>query len=110
MEMMLVMNLCTGLVLAGLSIPLILGKVKPNGWYGFRVKTTMEDPAVWYAVNTYAGGWLLVTALVIELSAIGLYLIPGIRLDTYSLACLAVFGTVLAVGMVQSSAYARRLK
>jgi hypothetical protein len=100
----------SGLLLVVLSIPLILGKIKSNGLYGFRVKSTMENPALWYAVNTYAGWRLLATGLVTVVSAIGLYLVPGLRLDNYALACLGVFGVVFVGGLVQSVLYLRKLK
>jgi len=52
MTLIMVMYFTSGILLAAISIPLILRKIKPNGLYGFRVKQTLEDPALWYAVNT----------------------------------------------------------
>ena len=48
-----------GLFIVILAVPMILGKVPPNGIYGFRTKKTMADPKVWYPANAYAGKWLL---------------------------------------------------
>jgi len=107
---MLVMYAGSGLLLAGLSIPLITGKIKPNGLYGFRVKATMENPALWYAMNRYSGWRLLVAGLVTVAGAIGLYLVPAISLDTYALACLGMFGVAFIGGLVQSILYLRRIK
>lgn len=39
-----------------LAIPLILGLIPPNRWYGFRTARTLPDERVWYRVNT-VGGW-----------------------------------------------------
>jgi hypothetical protein len=44
-----------GLLIAGLSIPLIVGLVPPNRLYGFRTAKTRSDPRIWYAVNRVAG-------------------------------------------------------
>jgi hypothetical protein len=106
---LLVMYVGSGLLLVGLSIPLILGKIKTNGFYGFRVKSTMENPALWYAVNTYAGWRLLATGLVTVVSAIGLYFVQGLSLDTYALACLGVFAVVFLGSLIQSILYLRKI-
>jgi hypothetical protein len=45
--------LFSGMFLAVISIPLILGKITPNGFYGFRVRKTLEDPEIWYTANEY---------------------------------------------------------
>jgi hypothetical protein len=49
----------SGVLMALLSVPIILGKIPPIGLYGFRVKKTMENPEIWYSVNAYSGKWLL---------------------------------------------------
>ncbi len=41
----------TGFLCVGSAIPLILQRVPPNPWYGFRVQATLENPAVWYPAN-----------------------------------------------------------
>jgi hypothetical protein len=110
MSIMLAMYVGSGLLLVGLSIPLIMGKIKPNGLYGFRVNATMENPALWYAVNTYAGWRLLATGVATVVSSVGLYFIPGLSLDTYALACLGVFGLILVGGLVQSILYLRKIE
>jgi len=46
--------LCVGGVLCLISLPLILGMVGPNPFYGLRVKRTLDDPDVWYPAKT---GW-----------------------------------------------------
>jgi uncharacterized membrane protein len=108
MEILFVMYLGAGLLLAGLSIPLILKKIKPNGLYGFRVPQTLDNPKVWYEVNQYSGKWLLVGGIAIVIAAIGLYLLPGISVDGYALAILGVVIGVLGVGLVQSVRYLKR--
>ena len=44
---LLMMHVGSGLVLTALSFPLIRGKIGPNPWYGFRVRQTLENPAIW---------------------------------------------------------------
>jgi len=44
-----------GLLFIILGIPLWLGKIAPNGIYGFRTGKTLSDPRIWYAVNRVCG-------------------------------------------------------
>lgn len=46
------------LLIMALSVPLILGKVPPNRFFGFRMSSTLESPSAWYPANR-AAGWLL---------------------------------------------------
>ncbi|MCB0749862.1 MAG: SdpI family protein [Ignavibacteriae bacterium] len=56
----------TGLLFAGLSIPLIRKKVKINNWYGIRLPQTMKSEAVWYEVNAIMGKYLFVFGIIIS--------------------------------------------
>jgi uncharacterized membrane protein len=109
MGILLVMYLVVSVLLVGLSIPLILGKIKPNPLYGFRVSQTLENPDLWYAVNRYAGKRLVVAGLAIMVGSVILYFIPGISIDTYALGCLAFFGVPFIVGLYQDWRYLRSL-
>lgn len=92
------LSLGSGTLLAALSIPLIRGLVPPNGWYGFRVRRTLENPAVWYPANRYSGWLLLAFGLVLSLVATGLSWLPGIGVETYAWCNLAV--VVVGLGLV----------
>jgi len=109
MTTILFLYVIAGLLLTGLSIPLILGIVKPNPLYGFRVQQTLDNPQVWYAVNKYSGKRLLAAGIITIVAAVGFYFIPGISLDAYALACLGVTGTALAIGIVQSFLYLKKV-
>ena len=54
-----------GAVLLITCIPLALGKIGRNRWYGYRIKATMNDDRVWYPVNERTGRQLAITALVL---------------------------------------------
>jgi hypothetical protein len=102
MDILLGLFVSTGLLLAGISVPMILGKIPPNGLYGFRVKKTMENPEIWYPVNAYSGKWLLAAGLVQAMAAIGIYFIPGISLDFYAYAVLGVWLVVFGISLIAS--------
>lgn len=109
MEILLFLFVCSGLLMAGLSIPLILGKIGPNPWYGFRVERTLSDPAVWYAVNAYSAKRFLVVGVATSLGSIILYFVPDIDVAVYSLACGAIAVGGLIVSLVQSFIFLRSL-
>ena len=109
MLFLMLMNTFTGLLLAVLSIPLILGKIGPNPWYGFRVKKTLSDPAVWYPANAYAGKRLLIVGLIGSLFALLFFFVPKIDLNTYAIGCAAVTVGGLLVAVIQSFLYLRTL-
>jgi len=44
-----------GSVFVLLGIPLAVGRVPPNGIYGFRTPATLADSSLWYRVNRIAG-------------------------------------------------------
>jgi uncharacterized membrane protein len=95
--------------LAVISIPLILGKITPNGFYGFRVRKTIEDPEIWYTANEFSGKSLLIAGLVMALSAFGLSFVPGIALDIYAYTVLSVWIFAFAVMVIVSVRYLKPL-
>jgi hypothetical protein len=78
-------------LLVGLSIPLLLDKVPPNPWYGFRVPSTLANANLWYKVNRYTARWLLSSGILTATGAVILYFAPGLTVDRYAWLCLAVF-------------------
>jgi hypothetical protein len=109
MGTLLAIYIVGGLVLIFLSLPLIWNKVKPNSLYGFRVPQTLDNPELWYEVNHYAGKRLLGTGIIFVIAAAGLYFLPGISVDGYALACLAVFTLSFFVAIWQSWRYMKSL-
>jgi hypothetical protein len=100
-----IMFVVSGMVLAAICVPLILGRIPPNGLYGFRVRKTIEHPEIWYPVNKYAGQRLLISSLLLILEAIGFTFIPDLRIDTYSYAVLVVWVVGFTIAIVSASRY-----
>ena len=107
--LLLVLYLIEGMLFIGLSIPLIRGAVGPNSWYGFRVKRTLENPAVWYPVNRYAAFHLLGLGIAMTTLAIVLYWLPQVDFVSYALACLVVMLVGLGVLLFRSFRRLREL-
>jgi hypothetical protein len=107
MEILLSLYALGGLLLAGLSVPMILKKIPPNGLYGFRLPSTVNNPAVWYDVNAYAGWRLLVVGLGSAIGSIILYYTVDSSVDAYALSCLGLFLALFLWAMISSFLYLR---
>ncbi len=97
------------LLLMALAVPMIRGKVPPNGLYGFRVPKTMNNPDIWYPANAYAGWQLLWAGLAILLGVVVLYFILGSSLDAYALASLGLVLIALGIAVWRSVRYLKDL-
>jgi hypothetical protein len=109
MIILMVMFVASGFLLAGVSVPLILGRIPPNGLYGFRVRKTMEHPEIWYPVNKYGGQRLLLSSVQLILAAIGLTFIPGLPLDIYAYGVLIIWVIGSSLGIGAAFRYMNRL-
>jgi len=107
--LLLVIYLIMGVLLIGLSIPLMRNNIKPNGWYGFRVAKTMNDPDIWYAVNHHYSYRLFWSGAACIVASLLLYLVPGLSIDAYALSVLGVFAIVFLAGLAQSIRYLKAL-
>jgi hypothetical protein len=67
---LLVTYVLIGCLFIATAVPLVQGRVKPNPWYGFRVRKTLENLEIWYAVNAYFGRRFAVAGLLIAAAAI----------------------------------------
>ena len=77
MRYVLFLDVGMGILLIILAIPMILQKVKPNAWYGFRTRKTLSDEGIWYPANQYAGKALLFAGSVMAVGALALYWIAS---------------------------------
>src|SRR5579885_888811 len=52
-----------GLLMIGLSIPLVQGRIGPNRFYGVRFPESFHSESAWYAINRYGGRRLMIWAV-----------------------------------------------
>ena len=108
-QLLLVVYVASGLLLAALAVPMILGRVTPNWAYGFRVRKTLDNPEIWYKANRYAGRWLLASGVITVVSAVAFYFLPDLSVDGYALLCAAASLGALAVTVIMSFRYLKTL-
>ena len=96
LNLLLALFLAVGALFIALSIPLILRRVPPNPWYGFRVRRTLASPEVWYPANAHSSWLMAGLGLLVMLVALAAYFVPGMAVGVYG-GFVAAF---LTVGLV----------
>ncbi|HYO94301.1 MAG TPA: SdpI family protein [Polyangiaceae bacterium] len=95
-------------VLVVVALPLVLGKIPPNGLYGLRLEATLEDSTVWYEANRVAGrDLLLVAAASVALSLLCAFAWHIGDVHSALLCSGALSGGVIVAG-VRGARFARR--
>lgn len=93
-------------ILILISLPLMLGKVKPNGLYGFRTKKTLSNERIWYKANKFTG-WALVLSSIITGALI---LVMRSSETTYNETALFYVFLPIIIGIVIAAVYVKTLK
>jgi uncharacterized membrane protein len=106
MLLLLVMYIASGLLLSGLALPLMWRKIPPNHWYGFRVRRTLENETVWYAVNELSAKRLLWVGIASVAAAVTLFFLTT-SVDVYATAVATVVLVGMGVCLIQSFRYLR---
>lgn len=90
----MIMFLFLGIFLVALSVPLILKKVPPNDWYGFRTPKTRSDERIWYEANRIAAQGMVVAGIVLILGSLALLLFAKQMSDVTKLIIIGVIALV----------------
>ncbi|MCC6994146.1 MAG: SdpI family protein [Deltaproteobacteria bacterium] len=101
--------IAAGLLFILISIPLILGKVGPNNFYGFRTKKTMADRKIWFAANKVMGIDLVVAGLAIVAGSIIIMVVAPEDRTQVAYVELAIFACSLLAAVVHSIVALRRM-
>jgi hypothetical protein len=96
---------CLGFILIAVSIPLYLGKIRMNRFYGIRIRKAFESDENWYTINRYGAKALMCWSVVIMAMGIAcLYVEP-----MHVLTVAKVSFVSLLVPLALTFYYARRL-
>ena len=101
MLLLLLAFLATGLLTIGLSLPLLWGKVAPNLYYGFRTPSTVRDPEIWYPANRACAAYLLIWGVLMAMTALGSFFLPGMGEELFLTVNLTVIlgGAIVVVAL-----------
>ncbi len=93
--------LLSGILIAGLCVPLIQGKVPPNGLYGIRTRLSFSSTENWYRLNRYGGKLFLRVGIFIAIIGLAGIFLPASFLVTYSIiAAISTLGAVISAVIV----------
>jgi uncharacterized membrane protein len=90
------------------AIPLVLGWIPRNRFYGVRVPKTLSDDRVWYRANRFGGCALIVASAIYLAIARAFPMKPGMDVAAWLLH-VGAFVVPLFAGVLASLVYVRRL-
>jgi uncharacterized membrane protein len=97
-----------GIIYIALGIPLLLGRVRPNAWYGCRTQKTLSSKEIWYPVNRVTGRYMIISGVAVILSASGVFLFRRSLGPNHGPAILLAVLVLSVLGMVVESTRAQR--
>jgi uncharacterized membrane protein len=111
MNLVAIIIMGSGILIALVSLPLIQGKVPPNRAYGIRTKYAFASTENWYQINNFGGKVFLGVALLITLVGLfGLFL-PSEDMSAYGIgAAIITFVSVLIATVIITTAFASKGK
>ena len=101
-------HLAAGLLIAGLALPLIAGRVPRNRWYGVRIRKSLASDESWYAINRVGGRWLLASGAAIAALGALVLLVPP-ESEAVAIAVGFAPAAIVLLGVVPVLGFARRL-
>jgi uncharacterized membrane protein len=100
-------NLVIGLVLIGVSMPLVLRMIPMNDYYGVRLRKSFMSDENWYAINAYAGKCVIgVGAL---LAVIGALMLDINIQQEWLLKALSFAPVLIVLAIIATAVYSRKL-
>jgi len=71
----------SALLLVAMAVPLIMGVIGRNRWYGFRTAATLSSDEIWYPANKFMGWGMFWSGLILAaLVCAALFRVPGFSL------------------------------
>lgn len=99
----------TGALFVVLGIPLALGKVPPNWFYGFRTPKTLSRSDIWYAANRAAGVDFTIAGVAMTVVSLAMALTCRDRPLLVVAVNLALMSAAMIVVTVRAFVHLRRL-
>ena len=110
MKINTIIRIISSIVIVVISIPIILGKVKPNGLYGFRTYKTLSNETIWYKANKFLGYTLVFAGLIsILLTLLKEYYPQLIPFSSYHYFGIVVFIVPIFIATISSLVYLSKL-
>jgi hypothetical protein len=105
-------NITSGLLFIGISIPLVKRKIKMNSLYGFRMEKSFKSEENWYNINAYGGKELMVWSVPVILLGIICFFIPSNNQYKEVMPLILCVGPIvicLMIALIRTLVYANKL-
>ena len=100
-----------GAVFIVLGIPLLLEKVKPNWFYGFRTPTIVKNKDLWYKVNKQVGREFIIAGIILMIGSIYMIIFqPVLTLIQLIIILLMILQLSLVFIIIRGFLLLKRLK
>ena len=103
-----VLHLFVAIATIAAAIPLVLGKVGRNPWYGVRIPASFESDERWFEINHYGGRLLLAWGMTIAGTALIGAVLERSAWVAYDWTALVIIMGGLAWVVVRIFRYARK--
>jgi uncharacterized membrane protein len=99
------------LLISVVAIPLVLGWIPRNRWYGIRTAQTLSDEGLWYRSNRF-GGWAFLLSGLVYFAVAHMFPAPKPAGSDFGLwgLHLCAFVLPLAAGVLLTTRYVRALQ
>lgn len=88
-------NIFVAILVICLSIPLMLGKVRMNSFYGVRFRKSFESESNWYIINKYGAKVTILWSIPLLIFGVVIFFIP--LNDNSALVTLAKFAPLIVL-------------
>jgi uncharacterized membrane protein len=110
MNPLAIIHVIVGLIIIGVSLPLVKRKIKRNQWYGIRIPEAFKSEERWLEINQFGGRLMMRLGFVIAITAGGCLTLPKKYWAIYGLSEVAVILVGLGVVTIFIFRYAARTK
>lgn len=103
-------NIALALILIGISVPLVLGKISMNSTYGIRFAKSFESDELWFKINRYGGKQLIKWSIPIAVLGLASLVFPTLAtgLTNFLLLTCAVPLVFILIAVTTSYQYAKK--
>ncbi len=102
-------NVAVALLLIGVSLPLLRGRIKPNRTYGFRFPQRLESEEAWFAINRYGARRMVIWSLPLLVLGMATFFLPATP-SVGAIVAIANAPLVAVVPSVETWVFARRFR
>ncbi|MFP4381100.1 MAG: SdpI family protein [Candidatus Sumerlaeia bacterium] len=111
-QIIAIANISVGLIIILASVPLFLGRVGRNRWYGIRTRKALASEENWYRINRYAARRMIIWSVLIILSGPAALLVDfGVQEDP-RIGLIILFAhipLILLIPVIETVIWSRKL-